>query len=502
MRVLTEGQSLDIGRIWQKAASFFGFIGQNYDFAAAMGQTTTKALSLFVDSSTGSDGNTGTAASPFLTIQAALDSLPKRICHPVTITVSGTGLTGAITSGLTFDAADPLVGAWLIVQGTSAVATLASGLTSGTVASATAGSGVTFGTGTVTGAAWTVDDLKGKWIEILAGTGAGQIKVIASNTATVITIVGGWTAPTGATFRIIDQVTSVSVGKPIPLSITEAGLAPTMRGFQVYNCVSNVRSNLDDTAQIVFRRFLFESVASFSRAFETNSPAAVISIEQVKSNTPTMTLLNSGGTKVFLRQNVFTNPSGTSGSFVRATQANAPSTIRATGNYIQQRANTTISVFFNGTYNALGDLYEMIGTTGNFYSTDGRSNPVSMVVSSCQFTFSGASTRMIANNSSASWPICPTGFNFVSCSFTGDGGTLFALRGPLTLDMNGCSGSGMAGIVALTQGAKFRIDAASTITSTTDITVEGVGSTLAAMRANSPKTFPTTPNIYGTLAFE
>src|SRR5574342_155060 len=161
---------------------------------------TTGTLDLFVES-TGSDINHRLSAStPCLTIQAAINKVPKYIKHPVTVTVGTGNFTGARISRFIFDAESDKTGAYLLVQGTMSLSTLASGVNTGTIASATAGtaSSTTYATFTVSVAGWTINDLAGRFVRLDTGTGAGQTRVIVSNTATVATIAGAWST-TGST---------------------------------------------------------------------------------------------------------------------------------------------------------------------------------------------------------------------------------------------------------------------------------------------------------------
>lgn len=170
------------------------------------GYKTCAALALFVESA-GSDSNTClSAAEACLTVQGAVDKVPKLIRHPVSITLGTGNFTGATYSGFSFDPADTANGAYLTTQGSLTNATPATGTATGTATAGTAGSGTTYGTLTDSGQTWTVNNLKNYLIEITGGTGSGQIRVISSNTATAITIVGTWTAPVAAssTYAIRD----------------------------------------------------------------------------------------------------------------------------------------------------------------------------------------------------------------------------------------------------------------------------------------------------------
>lgn len=69
-----------------------------------------------------------------------------------------------------------------------------------------------YGTLTDSGAAWTVNAYRNKFVEITSGLGSGQIYPIHANTATVVTIVGRWeTVPdTTSNFRIFTPATRVT----------------------------------------------------------------------------------------------------------------------------------------------------------------------------------------------------------------------------------------------------------------------------------------------------
>ena len=67
-----------------------------------------------------------------------------------------------------------------------------------------------YGTLTKTGAGWTVNAYRDKWVEITSGTGSGQIYPIHGNTATVLTIVGRWSAIPDGNFRIFDVATRIT----------------------------------------------------------------------------------------------------------------------------------------------------------------------------------------------------------------------------------------------------------------------------------------------------
>lgn len=181
---------------------------------------TTGNMQLYVDVA-GNDAKpcTGTGANACLTLQGALNKVPPRVRHPVNIDMGVGAFAGAVVSGFTFSPVSQLDGGFLRVRGTLQGATVATGTNSGTATAGTAGSNQTFGTLTDGAQTWTVNDLKGKLIAITGGTGVNQIRAIASNTATVITIAGNWTAPNGtSTYQVQSWGTQLNSGVISPAS--------------------------------------------------------------------------------------------------------------------------------------------------------------------------------------------------------------------------------------------------------------------------------------------
>lgn len=185
--------------------------------------STTAALTLYVDP-LGSDSNacTSSGASACLTLQGVLNKIPKVLRHKVTVNVAAGNYTGFILSGFTQDQTVSSTTGGLYILGTLANVTPATGSATGTATSGTAGSAQTFGTLTDSTQSWTVNDLVGRWISITGGTGSGALMVISSNTATTITVVGTWTAPTGTSTYAIQE----------PASIITTGVSPVPRGNQ------------------------------------------------------------------------------------------------------------------------------------------------------------------------------------------------------------------------------------------------------------------------------
>jgi hypothetical protein len=135
---------------------------------------------------------------PFATIQSAINSLPG-VSRPYSIFINiGSGnFSGAILSG--FDGI-------LTIIGQSELSTLTTGPNTDT---ATSGATRTI---TLTAAGWTVNELRGKFIRIVSGTGIGQVSIIAENTTDTITVAKKWTTvPTSTSvFEIYEPTTIIN----------------------------------------------------------------------------------------------------------------------------------------------------------------------------------------------------------------------------------------------------------------------------------------------------
>lgn len=210
---------------------------------------TTAADVLYVDP-TGSDTNacTQTGTQACLTIQGAFNKSPQHLYHQLTINVAAGTYAGATISGFTIDPAVQKVTAGILLDGALANVTPTTGTATGTASAGSAGSGSTFGTLTDGTKTWTVNDaaLVGKFVIITGGTGNGQVRVVVSNTATVLTIAGTWTAPTGTSTYALQSpsvnITSAAAAIPAPL----AGTGTVASGLQILN-------NSTDASMITIR---------------------------------------------------------------------------------------------------------------------------------------------------------------------------------------------------------------------------------------------------------
>lgn len=261
----------------------------------------TGAQSYFVDP-TGSDSNDCTASgtSACLTIQGAVNKIPKQLRDLTTVNLAAGSYACFIVNGFVCDQGVQQSNGGLLFDGLAAFATstLATGSASGTLTAGSAGSGTTYGTATDGAATWTVNDLRGRFISILTGSGSGQTRVISSNTGTVITIVGTWTAPANLSTYVIQDpgvniTTACSVPNPLG-SVTTNNAAVLIAGNACNNrsqsiVVRGVRTSNASGGGVLFSdasgAFLtlsqIRSVGTATESIQVGGPAATSAVSGV-----------------------------------------------------------------------------------------------------------------------------------------------------------------------------------------------------------------------------
>ncbi len=176
---------------------------------------TYSALTLYVDP-TGNDSNACTASgtAACLTIQGAVDKVPKRIRHQVTINVAaGTYSGNVLITGFIFEANTTsgitTSGPSFDITGTWATYTPTSGPSTGTWDSSVTNASPIFSTATLGSATWPVNELRGRYLLALTGTGAGRRTVIAENTGTVVSFLSALDSA-GTTFSLQTPATIIN----------------------------------------------------------------------------------------------------------------------------------------------------------------------------------------------------------------------------------------------------------------------------------------------------
>lgn len=174
---------------------------------------TTADMTLYVDTATGNDLNTGLVGFPTKTIQAAVNKVPKDVYHNVTINVAA----GTYAENLLIDLNVKDLKAFTIQGSSWTAVTPATGPASGTF---TSNNGIN--QLVLAGATWTVDDLKGKMLKITSGAKSGNYYPIASNTATAVDVGGDASAIGNANFEFATPAAIITKGAG-PYSVTVVG---------------------------------------------------------------------------------------------------------------------------------------------------------------------------------------------------------------------------------------------------------------------------------------
>lgn len=195
-------------------------------------QTTSgnAAYNLFVDGSQGSDSNAciGSGVMACLTIEAAINKMPKVLRDLGRITIAGGSYAGFYVSDFSADLGWQQGTGGLDIVGTLVNSTLASGSPTGTATGGSAGSNQVYGTLVNSAATWTAGDLVGRLLCTSNNTGCVPIE---TNTSTTIGIIGsnfsGWTTPVNGvtTYAIMDSATLITSTVSLPATPIESSVA-------------------------------------------------------------------------------------------------------------------------------------------------------------------------------------------------------------------------------------------------------------------------------------
>lgn len=471
---------------------------------------TTAALNLFV-ATTGLDTNTCTTAlAPCLTIRGALNKVPLRIAHAVTITVAAGTFVGAIASGFTVESPDPDGASYLLVQGTMIAATVATGTASGTATSGTAVSGATLATLTDTSQAWTVDDLKGTMVYLSAGTGSGETKkfIIVSNTATAITVAGVMAAASGTTYSILDWGTTLtpheetrrpySAIQSYPAGFTVAGVS-SGHGWGGLVVVAQFKFTYATSAHVegAYAAIQFQGESTRAEARWNNFSNTGTSITQLNVN------MGAGG---IATGNYFNGASASSGAVLlsmgEGSTANSSNGMHVVANFFTglgtQVGGSSPSV------RATNNVHRAVSTSAYGYNgagTAGYGHLPQLIVQSanidCESAGGAGVFALEPSNAGAGSVIFNAALGNSSISNCANAVNLATINS--TAVLHTVSGTGNTNAILVKKGAAVRLTADSTLTGTTEITMESTTSTIAAMRAASPKLVT---NTYGTIVYE
>ncbi len=276
---------------------------------------TTAPITLYVDP-TGSDSNdctaTGTAAC--LTIQGALNKVPKMLRHGVVVNVAAGNYACFYISGFVGDTGVQQTTGGLTIQGTLTNATVATGTATGAITSSSTGSGSTFTTITDSGQAWTVNDLRGKFF-VRTDTGA-VVAVITSNTATQVTVATTGAAPANAVgYAVRVPAANINTACPRPPTgaISASSSATNSAGIMAHDNMLEWASSailiqdlgFTNAATGAVLRIGDSSSYSVNRVYANGPSAGVTQVASQVGGSPRLILQNfsyAGSTSGFLLQ--------------------------------------------------------------------------------------------------------------------------------------------------------------------------------------------------------
>lgn len=208
------------------------------------GNSTTADLDLYVNNVTGSDTlNDGRSlATPFFTIQHAIDYLPLIINHKVRIFVAA-GVYGEkvhVDKIITSTTASSLhiLGTYTQFVPTTGPATGTVGSQTGRIITATGTPG------------WTTNNFRGWFVRMLAGTWSGFVFPVAANTSGTFEIASNIQITAGTAFEFVIPGTIISAGATSAdvgiwsgangqrsvAAVASFGPSPTALGFMVSGC--------------------------------------------------------------------------------------------------------------------------------------------------------------------------------------------------------------------------------------------------------------------------
>lgn len=498
----------DFNDLWIKLQQASGVANPKpFPFDLFGSSATTESRQLYVDL-TGKDVNPGTQAQPYRTIQAALDSLPKTLNHRVTINVGSGNFQGVFIDGFeTRIPANPNVDyAGLEIRGTMVAASVATGTNSGSITAYSAASGATLAVVTDNTQNWTVDDLKGKFLAILSGTGFPGVEIappllpIVANTATTITVLGPATG-VGATYQIQESgtiidtaLTPASVNNSIPIqTLGKAGIVCGAANRGATLGFSRLKISLGTNLPSAFNGMGPSGVKMIACRIQSANSQGVTSV--INASALLAGNLNVG--QFTLAQCSILVPNNCSAILFGSGGASQHS---ITTSYVEGGSPTSSSgVSFNGDTKAFitGCFFKNL-TSGIAFS---RSHSGGIIISNTRID-----GGLVASSSGivlgVSTTLAPAGCSFITTNVDiSNCVTAISLNTPLSQGhLLSCTGTGNTSGIVLNQGAKLKVAAAVTLTGTSEVVLDGAAATtLATMRAASPKLVT---NTYGTLIYE
>ncbi len=269
----------------------------------------------------GSNSNPCSVTLPCATPQYALNKIPKFLRHRAILHLAAGSYPGFYVSGFAVDPSAQQTTSGVMVDGALANATLATGSATGTLTSATAGSQDVYATATVTGAGFTTNNLVGHFLNITSGAGAGQIRVILSNTSSVITLQGYFTTTPDNTSVFAIQDSSVNINTCVSL--------PPSASATVGTATAAIRTQGNSSGTTITLRNLSVSAACTFGIAAADAATTAINRVQFTSTSGTASKISVSGS-VYV-DTVYSVYPSTTGTHISISSASSVSNATANG---------------------------------------------------------------------------------------------------------------------------------------------------------------------------
>ncbi len=472
-RIYSDGDQITLDEAFNRMLTGSGGLRPGYPsvFSSLYFDTIGTPTTLYV-ATNGSDDNQGNSSQPFLTIAAAIESIKGLwIEAPVKISVGPGNFDGFALTCLNIGP-----------DGSFSIEGTRTAVDSGTFTSTASLNGglISLTDNTKT---WVADSFNDYYVDVSTSSGVRTFK-IAKTTSTVLTV--------------CDAGTIVS-----PTTYTIYSLSTTLTGTGVVSTTSAPTNNLTVSPAMAVVAIALDSMLANSvvqiRRFNvigtgTATPIAIrgfsqLQIEQciLSKTSSAISLLTLGGTvQVTVGRCGFKDSSNSTGILAN--------TLGTTGSVI---VNGCTFLGATGSNGILISAMNFASVTGNYFKSYATG-------------FNVANGAKISQASSNTYESCTTGLavtahsfvNSINASMFTSCTTAILTTGHSVIFGATVLGSGNTTIMSIATGSRVQVGSASTITGTTEISLDGVTTTLTAMRALSPKVFPATPNAYGTYVYE
>jgi hypothetical protein len=428
-----------------------------------------EALTLYV-STTGDTVGTGTVGQPFATVQQAIDYLKQfEIAGPVTVSVGPGTFPSFLVEGLRFSD-----GGFLDIVGSTTV------LYSGVMTSITPRKAAS--TITDSSATFTTDQYSTYFLRALtpSSTSSGEdLRVIVSNTANTIDITGISLAASGS-YQILRLDTIILGTGSVPIAVRIGSVSGGL--------VTGTAQTIGTSAGFRFRLNLLDLQTTTSSGRCLSAADAVFAanackMSGVSAGTVVPTVI---GTSISMFSACYIESSGTGTGAVLSNFGNNGGAIwtNIRNCYLAKKINLVgIGISISGGLNVNGTCIEGCTTGMSVNRSTNINTSVTAWFKNCGTGLSvGGKTLALVESSHGT-------------------GTAISVTGGGLVIASGCDLTATTGVSCIT-GGMCQVLSTTTITATTELSVDGVTSTLATMRATSPKIFPLTPNPYGSYIYE